>query len=64
MTASPRRPTFADLQGSINLQLSIDGDVLRARVNAAKHVMASTGELSAYELPMRGWALVGEVQGR
>ena len=57
------RPTFADLQGSINLLLSIDGEVLRARVTAAKNVAASAGELSAYELPMRDWALVGEVHG-
>ena len=57
------RPTFADLQGGINLLLLIDGGVLRARVNAAKHVAASASEVSTYERPMRDWSVVSETRG-
>jgi cadherin 2 type 1 (N-cadherin) len=53
------RPTFAELQGAINLLLSLDGAVLRAKVEAAKHIAANNNTNAAWEVPMRGWSTIG-----
>jgi hypothetical protein len=58
-----QRPTFAVLQGAINLLLSMDADELRAKVAAAKVISTESGTTGAWEVPMRGWTAVAGADG-
>lgn len=53
-----RRPTFASLQGTMQLILMKDADALRASVAAATKVSADSLKWLQWNVPNKGWATV------